>query len=209
LNCTVDYKPSQVLKYDKNKTGYFFAKRTVDSDPDTLGFRDVAFKESGRGHVVGITFFTDGYDMDGDEFTYIDDSRSPQIHGNGTEDDHDQGWAGRAYQKPLWGALVNGYNGAYRLYLNDSYIFYKDILITHEYSLMKKKKFANGGKTDILVFYYKSPLGSNLKLTDKIDVGNHFSEQQHNYKVDKLTWKRTLKDDYELRKEFGLWLAYR
>jgi|SRR5690242_13487390 len=197
LNCSVNYKPSSVLKYDINKTGYFFAKRTEDADPDTLGFRGVAFKESGHGRVVGISFYTDGYDMDGDEFTYFDDSRTPQIHGNGTEDDHDQGWVGRAYQKPLWGALINGYNGAYRLYLNDSYIFYKNILISYEYSLMKKKKFPNGGRTDITVFYYKSPHGPNLKLTDKIDVGNHYSEVQHNYHVNKLTWKGILKDDYD------------
>jgi hypothetical protein len=197
LNCSVNYKPSSVLKYDINKTGYFFAKRTVDSDPDMLGFRGVVFKETGHGHVVGISFFTDGYDMDGDEFTYIDDSRTPRIHGNGTEDDHDQGWAGRAYQKPLWGALINGYNGAYRIYLNDCYIFYKNILISYEYSLMKKNKFPNGGKTDVTIFYYKSLRGANLKLTDEIDVGNHFSESQHNYHVDKLTWKGILKDDYD------------
>lgn len=134
--------------------------------------------------------------MDGDEFTYIDDSRTPQIHGSGTEDDHNQGWAGRAYQKPLWGGLVNGYDGAYRIYLSDCYVFNKNILISYEYSLMKSK-LVNGGKTDVITFYYKSRVSSNLFLTDEIDVGNHFSEQQHQYVVRKLTWKGKVKDDYD------------
>ena len=67
--------------------------------------------------------YSSGFAVDGDEFTYIDGSRTPQIHGNGTEDDHDQGWFGYAVQKPYWGGLTNGYQGAYRLYVSDSYVF--------------------------------------------------------------------------------------
>lgn len=189
-------KPSSELIYPKNKTGYFYAKRTVDSDPDTIGFRGIAFKESGRGHVVGITFYSDRYDMDGDEFTYIDDSRTPQIHGSGTEDDHNQGWAGRAYQKPLWGGLFNGYSGAYRIYLNDCYIFNKNILISYEYSLTKPK-FVNGGKTDVTTFYYKACDKSALVLTDEMDVGNQYDEQKHQYQTIGLTWKGILTTEYD------------
>lgn len=196
LTCEIMYKPAAITNYDAGKTGYFHIKRTTDADPDTLGFRGVAFEEKGKGHVVGLVFYSNNYDMDGDEFTYIDDSRTPQIHGSGTEDDHNQGWAGRAYQKPLWGGLVNGYDGAYRIYLNDCYVFNKNILISYEYSLMKPK-LVNGGKTDVITFYYKSKDGSNLILTDEMDVGNHFSEQQHQYVVNKLTWKGRLKDDYD------------
>ncbi len=196
LTCELMFKPSAVINYEADKTGYFYAKRTVDADPDTIGFRGVAFEEKGKGHVAGIVFFSDRYDMDGDEFTYIDDSKTPQIHGSGTEDDHNQGWRGRAWQKQLWGGLIDGYTGAYRIYLNDCYIFNKNILITYEYSLTKPQ-FVNGGKTDAVVFYYKSKNVSGLFLTDEIDVGNHFDEQRHNYKVSKLTWKGTLKDGYD------------
>lgn len=196
LTCEVLFKPSSVVKYDINETGYFYAKRTTDADPDTIGFRGVAFAEEGKGHVAGIVFFSDRYDMDGDEFTYIDDSKTPQIHGSGTEDDHNQGWAGRAYQKPLWGGLLNGYAGAYRIYLNDCYIFNKNILITYEYSLTKPK-FVNGGKTDVVTFYYKSKKSSGLILTDEIDVGNSYDERRHNYEVTELTWKGILKDEYD------------
>lgn len=196
LKCEVMYKPHEITNYDAAKTAYFYAKRTTDADPDTLGFRGVAFEEKGRGHVVGLVFYSDRYDMDGDEFTYIDDSRTPQIHGSGTEDDHNQGWAGRAYQRPLWGGLVNGYDGAYRIYLNDCYVFNKNILISYEYSLTKPK-FVNGGKTDVTVFYYKSKESSNLFLTDEVDPGNHFSEAEHQYAVTGLKWKGTLKDEYD------------
>lgn len=196
LECEIMFKPASKFEYDPEKTGYFFAKRTTDHDPDTIGFRGVAFEETGKGHVAGIVFYSDRYDMDGDEFTYIDDSRTPQIHGSGTEDDHNQGWAGRAYQKPLWGGLFNGYAGAYRIYLNDCYIFNKNILITYEYSLTKPK-FINGGKTDVIAFYYKATGSQRLILTDELDVGNHFQEKKHNYLVKGLKWKGIIEDEYD------------
>jgi hypothetical protein len=206
LSCEVLFKPSSVLDYPERSTGHFHARRTTDGDPDTLGYRGVAFSETGRGHVVGVTFYSDKYDMDGDEFVYFDDSRTPQVHGSGTEDDHNQGWAGREHQKPLWGALINGYNGAYRTYLNDCYIFNRNILIAYEYSLMKKERLPSGGRTDVTIFYYKSSAGPNLHLTDEIDVGNHFSEAQHGYKVSGQTWQGIRTDDYdgyERNMEFG------
>ncbi len=207
LQCNVWFKPSTVLSYNKKNTGYFLARRTIDSDPDTLGYRSVAFEEKGRGHVTGVVFYSDRYDMDGDEFCYIDDSKTPQIHGSGTEDDHNQGWAGRAYQKPLWGGLVNGYDGAYRIYLNDCYIFNRNIQIAYEYSLTKPH-FVNGGKTDVIVFYYKSAAPGNLQLSDELDPGNHFSEQQHRYEVSGLTWKGKLKDEYDGYERNLLYGAY-
>jgi len=135
--------------------------------------------------------------MDGDEFTYIDDSQTPQIHGSGTEDDHNQGWAGRACQLPLWGALFNGYSGAYRIYLNDCYVFNKHILTSYEYSLTKKERFPKGGNTDVTIFYYKANSGPNLQLTDEIDVGNHYSETQHQYQISQQTWQGSRKDQYD------------
>jgi hypothetical protein len=197
LACEVMFKPSSVRSYPRDNTGYFCAKRNTDGDPDGLGYRGVAFEETGRGHVVGKVFYTEKYDMDGDEFTYIDDSQTPQIHGSGTEDDHNQGWAGRACQLPLWGALVNGYNGAYRIYLNDCYVFNKHILTSYEYSLTKKERFPKGGNTDVTIFYYKAGTGPNLQLTDEMDVGNHFSETRHHYQIRQQTWQGSLHDQYD------------
>ena len=133
--------------------------------------------------------------MDGDEFTYIDGSRTPQIHGSGTEDDHNQGWAGTAYQKPLWGALTNGYASAYRVYMNDNYIFNKDITINYEYS--KCKGWPKGGDSDVTVFYYKAAAPDVLKLTDELDVANAASEQAHNYAISQQTSLKTVSSAYD------------
>jgi len=204
LTCEVQYKPSSVLNYPIDATGYFHAKRTIDTDTKVKPYTS-AFMETGRGHVVGISFFTQGYDMDGDEFTYIDGSRTPQIHGSGTEDDHNQGWAGTAYQKPLWGALIDGYQGAYRIYMNDPYIFNKEISINYEYSSLKK--FPKGGESDITVYFYKSASCDLLKLTDSIDVGNIESEKAHYYSISGQTKTEKLTssyDGYEQKKDFDV-----
>lgn len=194
LSCELQYKDANVLNYPAGAAGYFHARRTVDTDNKTKPFT-TAFKETGRGHVVGILFFTEGYDMDGDEFTYIDGSRTPQIHGSGTEDDHNQGWAGAAYQKPLWGALTNGYEAAYRIYMNDNYIFNKDITINYEYS--KCKGWSKGGDSDITVFYYKAASPAVLTLTDELNVGNEISERAHSYCISKQTRWGTLTSAYD------------
>ena len=91
----------------RRSCGYLYAKRTVDDSADDA-YYSRAFATRGWGKVVGAMMYSSGFAMDGDEFTYIDGSRTPQIHGNGSEDDHDQGWSGYAVQKPYWGGLTNG-----------------------------------------------------------------------------------------------------
>lgn len=194
LDVDIEYKPASEISYPKETTGYFHAKRTVDTDTKTKPFSTV-FHEKGRGHVVGILFYTQGYDMDGDEFTYIDGSRTPQIHGSGTEDDHNQGWAGTAYQKALWGALTNGYESAYRVYQNDSYVFNNEIKINYEYSNLKK--FPKGGDSDITIFFYKSRAQKLMSLTDEVDVGNEKSEKKHAYRITGQTRFETLTSSYD------------
>jgi len=193
LKCDVEYKPSDVYNYPYGRAGYFCAKRTVDHDAEKEWFTR-AFEEKGRGHIVGISFYSEGYDMDGDEFTYIDGSRTPQIHGDGTEDDHNQGWGGGDFQKPLWGGLINGYQGAYRIYMNDCYVFNKDIKINYEYS--KCGGHAHGGKTDIAIFYYKTDNG-NITLTDELDIGDTSSEKSHSYMINNQTWSKSVTSGYD------------
>ncbi|HEY1787675.1 MAG TPA: DUF2961 domain-containing protein, partial [Verrucomicrobiae bacterium] len=178
VSCEIQYKPATVLAYPAGQAGYFCAKRTLARDPGR-GLFNTVFDESGQGRVVGISFYSTRYAMDGDEFTYIDGSRTPQIHGDGTEDDHNQGYGGDAYQKALWGGLVNGYQTAYRLYYNDSYIFNQHIRINYEFS--REGGHDNGGETDVVVYYYKAPIGGNLLLTDQLDVGDPVSEAAHHY----------------------------
>lgn len=204
VTCDVEYKPAHAQPYPQDQTGYFHAKRTISRDPGR-GLFATAFEETGHGHVVGQSFYTHKYAMDGDEFTYIDGCRQPRIHGDGTEDDHNQGFGGSAIQKPLWGGLVNGYQGAYRIYMNDSYIFHRHIKINYGFSREGGNDF--GGETDVTVFYYKSSQSGNLVLTDCVDVGDAASEKDHRYAVRDQTWsgtKRSGYDGYERNYEYDL-----
>jgi hypothetical protein len=123
--------------------------------------------------------------MEGDEHTYIDGSRYPQVHGNGTEDDFNQGWGGSPVQEPLWGALRTGYSDAWRLYPFDPYVFFDNIRIYTE----------GGGIIACATWYYLAKPGtSELKQTDELDVGNAESERAHQYTVSSETWSRKMKD---------------
>ena len=181
--------------YPRRHCGYFFAKRTIDISPDNALWSH-AFQTSGHGKVLGIMMYTHGYDMDGDEMTYIDGAKSPQIHGDGTEDDHNQGWGGYAIQQPCWGGLISGFQGGYRLYLNEPYVFNREIAINYEHSLCAK--ITKGQKTDCIVWYYlRDPALCNLCLTDELDVADAASEKAHQYAVTRPTWSGETTSAYQ------------
>lgn len=196
MRVDVGYEKRPAPNCPKGSCGYFAAKRTVEVSSDDA-YYSRAFAERGRGKVMGVMMYSTGYAMDGDEFTYIDGSRTPQIHGDGTEDDHDQGWGGYAVQKPYWGGLRNGYNGAYRLYVNDSYVFNSRIDIRYEHSNLS---FGTRGqkKTDFIVWYYLARPGyGNLDLTDELDVGKPASERDHEYAISGETGSVTTTSSYD------------
>ncbi|HVM51472.1 MAG TPA: DUF2961 domain-containing protein, partial [Candidatus Acidoferrum sp.] len=194
VSCVLQYKPAAVLAYPPGQAGYFCARRTMARDAGRDLF-NTAFEDSGRGHVVGLSFYSTKFAMDGDEFTYLDGSRTPQIHGDGTEDDHNQGYGGSAYQKPLWGGLVNGYQSAYRLYFNDPYIFNQHLKINYEFS--REGGHDYGGETDAVVYYYKGAVAGHLVLTDQLDVGDPAAETAHHYSLTGQTWARTRRSGYD------------
>jgi len=177
-----------------------------------------AFVESGYGHVVAINMLSGNFYEDGDEFSYIDGSNTPQIHGDGTEDDFNQGWAGARYQKAVWGALENGVKGAYRIHLNEPYIYYDKADIRFEYT---NSIYAHEGEsprrrmgtdneiieTEFAVWYYQMPDGPILIQTDSVDIGNTQSEQAHKYKIAGQTDTNTLTqgyDSYESDRDFHI-----
>jgi hypothetical protein len=188
--------PPKAIDYERGKCGYFCAKRTVDISPDGALYSQ-AFKTQGRGKVMGLSMYSTNYNMDGDEYTFIDGSRTPQIHGDGTEDDHNQGWGGYAVQKPYWGGLVNGFQGGYRLYINEPYIFDSSIDIGYEHS--KCGNTVNSGqKTDFTVWYYLDQPGEcNLKLTDEFDVGKTDAEKAHHYRITREKWSGVKASSYD------------
>lgn len=197
VGCKVGY--SSAVKYDKANTGYFMAKLTSDiSHTGGIVRKEfekpfaVAFQETGYGHVVAVNMFSGNFYEDGDEFTFIDGSHTSFIHGDGTEDDFNQGWAGRQNQKALWGALDNGVKGSYRLHLNEPYIFYNSINMTFEYT---NSVYGNVGdaprmrtgtapehvETEFVVWYYKAQDTPAMNMTDIIDVADPASEKSHSF----------------------------
>jgi len=201
----VQVKPKALLNYPSGEAGHFYAKETKDADPGD-GLFASAFREQGYGHVVGISFYSQGYAMDGDEFTYFDGSRTPQVHGDGTEDDHNQGWGGAGFQQPLWGGVISGTQGAYRIYANDPYVFEDQVKINYEYSRVPAM---TNSKADVVIYYYKTTGLPRLMQTDSIDIGVRGSEKAHDYSIEGQTWEGSLRsafDGYEKDVEAGTFL---
>lgn len=195
MNVDVAYKVSD--SYPRETCGYFGAKRTIDVAPENAYFSR-AFQEEGWGKIMGIIMYSKDYAMDGDEFTYFDGSCTPQIHGSGTEDDHNQGWGGYAVQKPYWGGLINGFNGGYRLYINEPYIFNSCADIFYEHSGLGAPEAGVRPKTDFIVWYYLAEPGfCNLRLSDELDVGNAASEAGHEYEIFGEAWSGVIASAYE------------
>jgi len=207
LTLQAAYKPASVLPNPAAQTGYFHARRTLDAETNNAGLFVHSFSERGYGKVVGLTFFADHWSADGDEFTFIDGSLTPQIHGDGSEDDHNAGWGNDRYHQPLWGSFTRwadfqGIQQDYRLYLNDSYVFHHDINILYECAHFGDRKWA---RTESTVFYYLRDGMENLHETDELDVGNGDSESAHAYQVTGETWQGTLTsayDGFEKKRDF-------
>jgi hypothetical protein len=197
VQCKVDWKPASAIRYPQEESGYFRAKLTTDRSEGALFRKNYtkpyaqAFSEQGRGHVTAIQMWSGNFFEDGDEFTYIDDSHTPQIHGDGTEDDFNQGWAGARYEQVIWGALENGVKGAYRIHLNEPYIYYRSIDMRFEHTNsvyvgnMPRKRYGTDRtliETEFVAWYYQADGGPSLYLTDDIDVGDPESEKIHAFK---------------------------
>ncbi|MDR1224822.1 MAG: DUF2961 domain-containing protein [Tannerella sp.] len=213
LTSRVGYRPASVYDYPGDETAYFRAKLTKDSTEGvwTRKFEKpyvTAFEEEGHGHVVLINMWSGNFLEDGDEFTYIDNRRMPWIHGDGTEDDFNQGWAGFTYDKPLWGALKSGVKGAYRIHMNEPYIFYDHIDIRFEQTgglygmpamLERRRPGTNDSicEAEFVVCYYKSASGRMLELSDSLDTGNPDSEKEHSCKIEGKLWSGELTQSYD------------
>lgn len=187
----------------REASGYCTVRRTVDGPDDTALFA-TALRLKGRGKLAGIVFYSDNYNMDGDELTFLDGSKTAQVHGSGTEDDHNQGWGGDDYQKALWGGTINGYNGGYRFYLGDAYAFHGDILCTYEHSAMGKRN--KQVLTDAICYTYLAPGGPRLVQSDAVRLGDPVGVQKHALTTSGVTWEGesdSSNDTYETGPNYG------
>jgi hypothetical protein len=187
------------LPYDIRNTGYFCARQRVDVSPDAAYYSSV-FDEKGHGKVVGLTFFSQGFEADGDLYVFADGSLHPIIHGSGSEDDlASQGWGGRPVQQPLTGALINGYQGSYRIFAGDSIYFYDGIRILLEHSNEPFGRTVRGQRTLAVVWYYRhaSHEEGRLKLCDEFAVGDAAAEKAHAYRIAGQTWSGVTTSHYD------------
>jgi hypothetical protein len=143
---------------------------------------------NGAGHVVGHTVARWRTSMEENERTYFDNSRTPQIYGEGFEDDHNMGWGLANMEHAVFGAIgAHGGSGSiYRFYFPDLYFFYSSIKHGHQVygpnSPLGHEGMYEVGDEESVTFFYaqESP---RLFLTDELDVGDFLSESKHAYHV--------------------------
>ncbi|MBI5300547.1 MAG: DUF2961 domain-containing protein [Chloroflexi bacterium] len=158
----------------------------------------------GTGHLVGVVISIRGEAnrlfLEGDERIYIDDSRTPAIHGTGTEDFFNGGWYFRSgtFSLPLHGLSADLRDssferiGMYRLFLQDAIPFNKHLTVGVEHGPINDAD----EEAWALAYYYHKPKVRAV-LTDIVDVGNAASEQSHAYVIHDATWNGERSFSYE------------
>ncbi len=187
LKASIGYKPAAARSYPEKECGYFYARYNREF-PRTEGHDYTYLLWNGHGHIVGHT--TSRYDtsMEEDERTYFDGNLSPQIHGNGFEDDHNMGWGLKNRQHAVFGAIAadGGAGSVYRLFLPDVYYFQTSVKHGHQtYGPHSPRghegMYVVGNEESVAFFYGRAAPG--IILSDEVDVGKRDSEAAHAYRV--------------------------
>lgn len=187
VKASVQYRPAGAHPYPEEESGYFFAYYHKEF-PRKEGIDYRYLEWSGAGHVLGHITSRFDTSMEEDERTYFDDSLTPQIYGEGFEDDHGMGWGLKNMQQAIFGAIATagGDGTAYRFFLPDLYVFQSAIHHGHQtygpHSPLGHEGMYQVGKEESVTFFYarESP---SLTLSDELDVGNRASESSHAYQV--------------------------
>lgn len=172
--------------------GYFRA--TANGGPTTPGEDYTFLHTGGWGKFVGVTESmvgpaSRGY-LEGDERVYVDGSRTPQIHGTGTEDFYEGGWY---FDRGTFTDPVNGEpwhqgsgiagcpdgsdcTGTYRSMIEDAVPFGSSLTFGIEH----------GGTDDVQADYSSTAYwygrgDYTLQHSDSLDVGDAASEAAHGY----------------------------
>jgi hypothetical protein len=158
--------------------------------------RDWVFLDTtGRGRFVGVSHTAAGdastgnirnY-LEGDERVYVDGSRTPQIHGTGSEDFYEAGWYfnrgafsdptnGHAAEETREAGCAQQCDSAYRLTIGDAVAFGSGLRFGIEHGPGDDEPATYGSTA----FSYQQPHFS-LQRTDVLDVGDGASERAHGY----------------------------
>jgi hypothetical protein len=190
--------------------GYFGATHAVFTA--TTSGNDVPLLDrTGHGKLVGVVLDMTTPDpplgrvlLEGDERIFVDDVRSPAVHGTATETFFNWGW----YEGPLegpferpthgypWHSLVAGQDqtSCYRLMFGDAIPFYRRI----EFGLQHGGLNEAPGLYEAVVFTYAVDAPSIVQ-TDEVDPGAPTSELAHGYFATPVPTLRTLTSVFEGR----------
>ena len=173
--------------------GYFNATHHRGS---TVDGQDWLFLDTaGKGRFVGVSQTIEGHIatgnlreyLEGDERVYVDGSRSPQLHGTGSEDFYEAGWYfnRREFSTPTNGAtampaMAYGCefqcDSPYRLMIGDAVSFHSGITFGIEHGPVDNMP-ADYSSTA----YWYGGTAPAARVTDSIDLGDAASEKAHQY----------------------------
>lgn len=175
------------------KIGYFNATHHRGT---TVDGRDWVFLDTaGKGRFVGVSQTIESHVatgnlreyLEGDERVYVDGSRSPQLHGTGSEDFYEAGWyfSRREFSTPTNGATAMpamSYgcefqcDSPYRLMIGDAVSFHSGITFGIEHGPVDNMP-ADYSSTA----YWYGATAPGARVTDTIDIGDLASERAHRY----------------------------
>jgi hypothetical protein len=175
---------------EKQTTGYLFtqySKALLSATDTTTDYHVANVQGKGvlLGHVIEAEWVGDSTTfnwLEGDERIFIDDARSPAIHGTGTEDLYNATFyfVLDEFSLPQHGMTNSdryGHRSMYRFYLTDPLYFSKNLTFHIEHGDYNNR----AADYHSLCFFYLQPDDSGYVLTDSIDVGNIVSESLHSY----------------------------
>lgn len=187
--------------------GYFRA--TSHAGPTKDGESWSLLKAEGQGKFMGVTQSMAGRldrnHLEGDERAYVDGSRTPAVHGTGTEDFYQSGWY---FNRDTYTAPWNGNpthlgpqtgcakdqdcTGAYRQLIHDAVPFRTSLDFSIEHG------FTNdvAGDYSSTAYWYGLPQPA-AEATDTLTVGDTASEKAHGYTSDAPGGVQTLESVFE------------
>ncbi len=187
VKASVQYSSPGVHSYPETDSGYFYAQYHQEF-PRKEGIDYTYLRWNGTGHVVGHLVSRFDTSTEEDERTYFDGSLTPQVYGEGFEDDHNMGWGLRNLQHAVFGATnASGGSGTvYRYYIPDLYFFQSAVKHGHQvygpHSPLGHEGMYQVGSEEGVAFFYAQEHPS-LAITDELDVGKRESESMHAYQV--------------------------
>jgi len=198
----------------QGNAGYFRA--TAKRDETRPGRDWVFLNAEGWGKFVGVSHTIAGTTeggsgpfrgprgyLEGDERVYVDGSRTPQIHGTGSEDYYEGGWYFNRgpFTNPQNGATAfearsfgcrNLCDSLYRLMIGDAVPFHSSLRFGMEHGPQNDVPAVYGSTA-----YWYGKDRYALQSSDALNVGNASSEATHGYTSDNPGERYALTSAYE------------